>query len=122
MDTDFKDLYIRYPGHTRYVPYKMIQDDTIEVIVQKLEMLLFTRTGELFGDIGFGADLEYYLWQTQVPANDLRNLISKQISYYIPELETIGYQMFINIYEGKVQDILVLDFIIKGYNLEFIIN
>jgi hypothetical protein len=100
----------------------MIQDDTIEVIVQKLEMLLFTRTGELFGDIGFGADLEYYLWQTQVPANDLRNLISKQISYYIPELETIGYQMFINIYEGKVQDILVLDFIIKGYNLEFIIN
>lgn len=122
MDTDFKDLYIRYPGHSRYVPYKMIQDDTIEVIVQKLEMLLFTRTGELFGDIGFGADLEYYLWQTQVPANDLRNLISKQISYYIPELETIGYQMFINIYEGKVQDILVLDFIIKGYNLEFIIN
>ena len=122
MDTDFKDLYIRYPGHTRYVPYKMIQDDTIEVIVQKLEMLLFTRTGELFGDIGFGSDLDYYLWQTQVPANDLRNLISKQISYYIPELETIGYQMFINIYEGKVQDILVLDFIIKGYNLEFIIN
>jgi len=100
----------------------MIQDDTIEVVVQKLEMLLFTRTGELFGDIGFGADLEYYLWQTDVNTYDLRNLISGQISNYIPELEQMGYTMKINIYEGTVQDILVLDFVIKGYNVEFIIN
>ena len=122
MYPDFKDFYIRYPGHIKYVPNKMIQDDTIEVIVQKLEMLLFTGTGELFGDIGFGGDLEYYLWQTDVNTKDLRNLISTQVSNYIPELEQIGYQMDINIYEGTVQDILVLNFIIKGYNIEFVIN
>lgn len=122
MNPDFKDFYIRYPGHSKYTVNKMIQDDTIEVVVQKLEMLLFTRTGELFGDIGFGADLEYYLWQTDVNTYDLRNLISGQISNYIPELEQMGYTMKINIYEGTVQDILVLDFVIKGYNVEFIIN
>lgn len=122
MTPDFKDFYIRYPGHTKYVPNKMIQDDTIEVVVQKLEMLLFTRTGELFGDIGFGCDLEFYLWQTDIPSNDLRNLIQTQIINYIPELEQIGYTMNISIFEGTVQDILVLDFVIKGYNIEFVIN
>ena len=122
MTPDFKDFYIRYPGHTKYVPNKMIQDDTIEVVVQKLEMLLFTQTGELFGDIGFGSDLEYYLWQTDIPSNDLRNLITTQISNYIPELEQIGYTLKINIFEGTVQDILVLDFVIKGFNIEFVIN
>ena len=122
MNPDFKDFYIRYPGHAKYVPNKMIQDDTVEVIAQKLEMLLFTRTGELFGDISFGSDLEYYLWQTDIPANDIRSLISTQITNYIPELEQIGYSMNISIFEGTVQDIMVLDFVIKGYNIEFVIN
>ena len=122
MNPDFKDFYIKGEKSLKYVVNKMIENDVIDVVVQKLEMLLFTNTGEVYGQPEFGADLEYYLWQTDVTVKDLRSMIISQIGTYIPELETMGYQLNINVYEGSVQDILVLDFIIKGYNVEFIIN
>ena len=122
MNPDFKDFYIKDPKSIKYVVNKMIEDDVINVLVQKLEMLLFTKTGELYGQFEFGADLEFYLWQTDVSVKDFRNLIISQISTYIPELDTIGYSLQDNIYEGPVQDTLVLDFVIQGYNVEFIVN
>jgi hypothetical protein len=122
MNPDFKDFYIRGEKSLKYVVNKMIESEVIDVVVQKLEMLLFTNTGEVYGQPEFGADLEYYLWQTDVTVKDLKSMIISQIGTYIPELETMGYQLNINVYEGSVQDILVLDFIIKGYNVEFIIN
>ena len=122
MNPDYKDFYIKGKDSVKYVVNKMIESDVINVVVQKLEMLLFTRTGEVYGQPTFGADLEYYLWQTDVSVKDLRTLIVTQISTYISELDTMGYSLDIAVYEGSVQDILVLNFIIKGYNVEFIVN
>lgn len=122
MNPDFKDFFIKGEASKRYTVNKMIESDVINVIVQKLELLLFTRTGEVYGKPSFGLDLEYYLWQTDVSIKDLRNLILTQIHSYIPELETIGFVVNVNIYEGEVRDILILDFIIKGYNVEFIVK
>ncbi len=122
MNPDFKDFYIKGEKSLKYVVNKMIESDVINVVVQKLEMLLFTRTGEVYGQPEFGADLEFYLWQTDVSVKDLRGMIIGQISTYIPELDSMGYQLTVNVYEGSVQDILVLDFIIQGYNVEFIVN
>ena len=53
---DVKDLVIRYPGHPKYQPDRIIEDDEIEVIVQKLEMILFTNKGEVLGDIDIGVN------------------------------------------------------------------
>jgi len=122
MYPDFKDFYIKSDKSIKYVVNKMIEDDVINVIVQKLELLLFTKTGELYGKENFGVDLEFYLWQTDISVKDIKNLIITQINTYIPELNTIGYTFDINIYEGTVRDILSLDFVIQGYNVEFIIN
>jgi hypothetical protein len=117
---DVKDLVIRYPGHPRYEPGRIVEDDEIEVIIQKLEMILFTNKGEVLGDIEIGVNLEYYLWQTRVTTGNLKNKVEEQISTYIPELKTLGYTLEVYLYEGTLRDILVLDFVIKGYNIEFI--
>jgi hypothetical protein len=117
---DVKDLVIRYPGHPRYQEGRIVEDDEIEVIVQKLEMVLFTNKGEVLGNVDIGANLEYYLWQTRVATGTLKKKIEEQISTYIPELIQLGYSLSVNIYEGTVQDILYLNFIIKGYNIEFV--
>jgi hypothetical protein len=122
MNPDFKDFYIKGPDSVKYVVNKMIEDDVTNVIVQKLEMLLMTRTGEVYGQDTFGADLEYYLWQTSVSTKNLRTLITGQITTFIPELDAIGYTLNVNIYEGTVQDILVLNFVVNGYNVEFIVS
>lgn len=49
-------------------------------------------------------------------------LIIEQINMYIPELNTIGYTLNLDFFEGAVQDTLVLNFVIKGYNINFILE
>jgi len=119
---NISDFVIRYKGHPKYVDYKPIEDDVIEVIVQKLEMLLFTNKKDVFGTAGhgFGGDIEYMLWQTKLPNNIVKKRIDEQINTYIPELNLIGYDFDLSIYEGTLQDILSLDFIIRGYNISFV--
>jgi hypothetical protein len=122
MVLDFKDLYIKYDGHPRFHSERLVEDDVIEVIVQKLEMALFTNKGALYGEPNLGANLEYFLWETKVPVSDIRNLITDQINKYIPELKEIGYDFNIQLYEGSYRDILYLNFIIKGYNFEMLVK
>lgn len=117
---DVKDLVIRYPGHPKYEPGRIIEDDEIEVIVQKLEMILFTNKGEVLGNLDIGANLEYYLWQTRVTTGNLKNKVEEQIQTYIPELIAIGYSFDVQLFEGTLRDILYLNFVIKGYNIDFI--
>ena len=117
---DVKDLVIRYPGHPRYEPDRIVEDDEIEVIVQKLEMILFTNKGEVLGDNNIGCNLEYYLWQTRITTGNLKSKIQEQISFYIPELVAIGYSLEVLLYEGTLRDILYLNFVIKGYNIDFV--
>lgn len=122
MILDFKDLYIKYDGHPRFHSNEIVEDDIIEVIVQKLEMILFTNKGTLYGEPNMGCDLDYYLWETKVPVSDLKNSISDQIDTYVPELNQIGYDFTAELYEGSYRDILYLHFVIKGYNFEMLLK
>ena len=80
---DFKDHYIGYPGHPRFVINKIVEDDAIRVIIQKYEMLLFTNKGELLGDPDFGCDLPRILFQTKVSSQGVKKVILQQIDKYI---------------------------------------
>jgi hypothetical protein len=122
MVLDFKDLYIKYDGHPRFHTNDVVEDDVVEVIVQKLEMVLFTIKGALYGEPNLGANLEYYLWQTKVPSSDIRSNIVKQIDTYIPELNEIGYKLSVDLLEGSYRDILHLNFAIKGYNYQMLLK
>ena len=118
--TDWKDLTIRWDGHQKYIDGKILENDLMEVIVQKLEMILFTNTTEVYGDVELGADLEYYLWGTRISNDIIKNKIVKQITRYIPELNLIKYDINIKIYPGEIRDILDVNILVKGYNLSFI--
>lgn len=119
---DFKDFSIRWPGHNKYNSRKVIEDDAIEVIVQKLEMILFTNKTDVLGQDSYlmGCNLEYYLWQTKISNGIIKNNIVQQINKYVPELNIIGYDFALNIFEGTVRDIMELNFTIKGYNVGFL--
>jgi hypothetical protein len=90
---DFRDFYIRYPGHPQYINGVLVQDDVIGVILQKYEMILFTNKGELLGDPNFGANLESILYETKVDATLAEKIIRDQISQYAPELDSMNYSL-----------------------------
>lgn len=119
---DWKDLTIRWQEHPKYKKDKVTEDSLIEVITQKLEMILYTNTDEILGDDGYavGINLEYYLWETKISKEILQGKIAQQINIFIPEMNVIGYDLNLKIFEGKFRDILEIYINIKGYNLEFI--
>lgn len=121
---DFKDLVIRWRNHPKYRSTKIIENDAIEVIVQKLEMILFTNTNEVLGQESdfLGADLEFYLWNTNVSNDILKSKVVQQINLFVPELNVIGYTFELSLFEGTVRDILELNFVIQGYNIDFVFN
>lgn len=90
---DFKDFYIKYQGHPKYNSNVIIEQDIINVVIQKYELLLFTNKGEVLGEPDFGADLEKYLFQTRVSATFVEDEINRQIVRYIPELIEMNYRL-----------------------------
>ncbi len=119
---DIRDFNIRGKGHPKYSSTRVIEDRTIEFVVQKLENLLFTNKGDLLGDPDFGANLEYYLWTTNVPVAKIEAEIKNQITQYIPELNQMQYTLSVEIYEGTVRDILQLNFKIKDTKVNFVVK
>jgi hypothetical protein len=122
MILDSKDLYIKYDGHPRFHSDRIVEDNEVENIAQKLEMVLFSTKGSLYGEPNLGSDLDYFLWETKVPVSDIRSVIAEQINTYIPELNQLGYEFKIDLYEGTYRDILFLNFAIKGYNFQILLK
>lgn len=115
MAFNFTDFYIKYPGHPKFNENEFIEDEIINVIVQKLEMILFTGKGEMLGDPDFGADLDRFLHETRVSANFVERQINEQIFEYIPELETITYELEVTFAENpsSFSDIMFVNITFK---------
>ena len=120
--TDIRDLNIRGKSHPKYDSKRVMEDRTIEFIVQKLENVLFSNKGDVLGDPEFGANLEYYLWSTNVPVSKMKNEILKQINDYIPELNSFQYSLSVDVYEGSARDILQINIKIKDTDVDFILK
>lgn len=115
----FKDHYIGYKGHPRFIINKIIEDDVIRVIIQKYEMLLFTNKGELLGFPDFGCDLPILLHQTKVSSDGVLKVILGQIATYIPELEAGSFTITAEFFQDpeNYQDVLQINFTLASYEV-----
>jgi hypothetical protein len=118
-ELDFKDHYIGYAGHPRFVVNKIVEDDLIRVIIQKYEMILFTNKGELLGDPDFGCDLPRLLFQTKVSAQGVKKIILQQIQKYIVELSNTNFGLQVTFFQDpeNYQDVLQIDFQLADYEV-----
>jgi hypothetical protein len=116
---DFRDHYIGYKGHPRFIVNKIIEDDAIRVIIQKLEMVLFTNKGELLGKPDFGCDLEKILFETRIARTEVLQTIIQQINEYIPELSSINYGLDVQFSEDpeNFQEYMYIFFTISDYEV-----
>lgn len=121
---NFTDFYLGYPGHPRFRDKALIEDDTIRVIVQKWEMILFTNKGEVFGDLDFGGDLPYYLHQTRLSEKTIEDDLKGQISAYIPELNGIPYILKVSFFEDpeRYQEYMEVFFQIKDLDVYYVVS
>jgi phage baseplate assembly protein W len=124
MAFDFTDFYIEYPGHPRFNDAQIIEDDLVRVVVQKWEMVIFTNRGELFCEPDFGGDLTKFLHETRLSAETIESELRSQVRRYIPELESITYELQVNFYEDpeRYQEYMEILFQIADYNVFAVIT
>ena len=120
---NFSDFYLGYPGHPRFRDKELIEDDVIAVIVQKWEMILFTNKGEVFGDVNLGGDLQYYLPETRLSSESIKNDLEAQISAYIPEISGIPYTLTVSFFEDpeRYQEYMEIYFQIKDLDVYLVV-
>ena len=120
---DFTDFYLGYPGHPRFVDKALIEDDTIKVIVQKWEMILFTNKGEVFCDPEFGGDLQYYLHDTRLSEKTIEEDLSLQVSSYISELNGVPYILKVSFFEDpeRHQEYMEVFFQVKDLDVYYVV-
>ena len=123
-ELDFRDVYIGYQGHPNFQAGEMIVDDAVRVIVQKIEMILFTNKGELYGDPNFGCDLEKLLYQTNISAFAVKNIIVDQIKAYIPEIVNINYGLTVTFQQDPInyQDVMIIGFTLLDQDIFVVIG
>ncbi len=124
MAFDFTDFYIEYPGHPRFVDWQIIEDDLVRVIIQKWEMILFTNRGELLCNPDFGGDLPRFLHETRLSAETIEGDLRGQISSYIEELDSVGYELKVTFYEDpeRYQEYMEVFFKIADYDVYAVIT
>jgi hypothetical protein len=124
MAINFTDFYIVYPGHPNYRSSRLIEDDLVRIIVQKYEMVIFSKPGDVFGDPDFGADLESLLFETKVDKSYVEGQITTQIETYISELVGLDYGLEVQFFEDpeRFQDYMEVIFQIKDYEVYAVVG
>ena len=87
----YVDFYVIDSSDPKFRVLDIIEDEIIDVIVQKYKNIIFTNKGEVLGDPDFGANLLELLYETRVSAESVKSNIDEQIQIYIPELYQSSY-------------------------------
>jgi len=108
MAEDISDIYIRSSKDPLFNSGIVENTTSIDVIMSKIQMILFTNKGEVISDPDFGADIPTFLWKTRFPASAIKSDIEEQFTNYIPELSPGQYKINVYILPGSIQDIGVI--------------
>ncbi len=117
MVTDITDFYVLSEDHPRFNFNKIIEEKDILILIDKIEILLFTNKGDFIADLDFGCDIETMLWKTRVDNNTLLNTITTQISTYVPEISNYVWKVELDFIEGVYDDILMINIYIEDYHI-----
>lgn len=78
-----KDLYAIPNGEKRYKDNVVELTDELDVIIQQIDLLLFTNKGDVLLMPDFGCSLERYLFETSFNESVIKSIILDQIEKYI---------------------------------------
>ena len=78
------ELYIKTNGDPNYDPTKLQSDSRIATLLAQLDVILFTRKGEVLGKPGLGCNLEDLVYTLSYNDSQIKNEIQEQLALYVP--------------------------------------
>jgi hypothetical protein len=111
------DIYNRDAEVRKYSPTLLEVSDDLSFLLLQIEMLLFTKPGEVMGSPKMGIDLESLLFSLNVTQAQLTQKINNQILTYCPLAYKYSVQSSVNFIKEVNRDIAIVDIIINDERL-----
>lgn len=108
------EFYIKNIGDPKYQSDKMQQDDEIAMLITQIETVLFTRRGSVLGNPDFGANLEDYVYEFQYNDYQIKSLVNRQISRYVPLASKYNVNVEVDFTEESDRYVMFLDITIDA--------
>jgi phage baseplate assembly protein W len=108
------DIYTRIDGDPNFILDKIEITEDLEYLIIQIEMILFTRRGDVLGDDNFGASLDDLIFSTNLSGSAIENVVRDQIKAYIPLANTYNVDTRCEFYKGVEKDTAILDITVDG--------
>ena len=110
-----KEIYIRTPDDPNFFPNIIDYSNEVESTLSQLKMILGTNKGDVFGTYDFGLDLNYLVFGTKLPKEEIRQRLLDQIVSYGNISKNISLDIDINFGQsGYGYDYAIIDITING--------
>ena len=109
-----KEIYCRNQTDPGYLPGIIETNSSLEAILTKIRMIIFTRKGEVLGEPNLGLNLEDMLFEFNFNANQVQNDFYAQLASYVPDTRNLPVKIEVSFVEGTVRDIAYIDIYIDG--------
>lgn len=108
------DIFAFPDTHHRF-RYDMTELNTEwDIMVQQIEMLLFTKPGELIERPTFGIDLEHFIFETTVQCSEIERIVQGAINEWIVKPSGVDIKVNCKAYNVNGEPICVVDIIVKN--------
>lgn len=108
------ELYIKTVGDPNYVSTEVQVENEVEMLISQIEMILFTRRGDVIGSPDLGCNLEDTLYTLNFNEYQLKSLIEQQLFTYSPLAAKYNIKVDIVFERGEVRDSAYIDIIIDN--------
>jgi enolase len=103
------EFYVKEIGEPNFSPDKLQQDAELSMLMTQIETMLFTRKGDVLGDLDFGASLEDYVYELRYNDFQLKRVINEQLNKYIPLAQKYNVELEIDYAEEVDRHAVFLD-------------
>lgn len=108
------ELYIKDITDPNFDPQQVQSDEEISMLLTQIEVLLFTRKGEVLGSPEFGANLEDYVYSFMYNDDMLKSIVENQIQEYVPLARKYNTQVTVEFAQENQRNVMFLDIIIDS--------
>lgn len=109
-----KDIYAIPEEEPRYKDNILEISNELDEIIQQVDMILFTKKGEILCMPEFGCNLEQYLFDTTYNKTQIKNIIMEQINNFIYLDGSYKVDVDVNFVKWKYNVAMIVDLIINN--------
>lgn len=108
------DIFALPDTHHRY-KYKLTElNSEWDIMIQQIEMLLFTKPGEFIEKPTFGVDLEHFIFETTIQCGEIEKVIQSAINEWISIPDGVRISVRCKAYSVNGEPVCVVDIIVQN--------